>query len=149
MLIPSIDCNFLQDPQKMHQIRNVWALLYSQCKLNEGFKMYIAAGFCQNLKLFFVKNAWFITEKWKRAMPPNHTLKIVRSSAMYYQNLIVIHESSKKLLTIKSVKCFFNTYYKHISSFLPASRTHGHSLHQNWYPFHKFNYADNIHIIWL
>ena len=36
-------------------------------------------------------------------MPPNHTHKIVHSSAMYYQNLIVIHESSKKL-TIKSVK---------------------------------------------
>ena len=127
MLIPSIDCNFLQDPQKMHQIRNVWALLYSQCKLNVGFKMYIAAGFCQNL-IFFFKEC-MITEKWKRAMPPNHTLKIVHSSAMYYQNLIVIHESSKKLLTIKSVKIFFNTYYKHISLFLPASPTHGHSLH--------------------
>ena len=30
--------------------------------------------------------------------------KIVHSSAMYYQNLNVIHKSSKKLLTIKSVK---------------------------------------------
>ena len=30
-------------------------------------------------------------------MPQNHTHKIVHSSAMYYQNLIAIHESSKKL----------------------------------------------------
>ena len=37
----------------------------------------------------------------------NHTHKIVHSSAMYYQNLNVIHEPSKKLLTMKSVKCPF------------------------------------------
>ena len=43
--------HWLQNPQKMPQIRNVWALLScTQCKLNEGFKMYINAGFCQNLK---------------------------------------------------------------------------------------------------
>ena len=34
----------------------------------------------------------------------NHTHKIVHSSAMYYQNLNVIHEPSKKLLTMKSVR---------------------------------------------
>ena len=41
-------------------------------------------------------------------MPSNHTHRIVHSSAMYkyYQNLIIIHESSKKLFTIQSVKCF-------------------------------------------
>ena len=36
-------------------------------------------------------------------MPPNHTHKIVHSSAIYYQNLIVIHESSKKF--INNQKC--------------------------------------------
>ena len=38
-------------------------------------------------------------------MPSNRTHKIVHSSAMYYQYLTVIHKSSKKLLTIQSVKC--------------------------------------------
>ena len=47
--------------------------------------------------------------KMKESYALNNTHKIVHSSAMYYQNLIVIHESSKKLLTIKSVKCFWNT----------------------------------------
>ena len=37
-------------------------------------------------------------------MLSNHTYAIVHSSAMYYQNLNVIHKSSKKLLTIKCVK---------------------------------------------
>ena len=32
-------------------------LSYTQCKLSEGFEMYIAAGFCQNLKQFLEKNA--------------------------------------------------------------------------------------------
>ena len=37
--------------------------------------------------------------------------KIVHSSAMYmyYQNLIIIHESSKKLLKMKNSKSFFLT----------------------------------------
>ena len=39
-------------------------------------------------------------------MPHNQTHKIVPSSAVYYQNLIIIHECSKNLLTIKSVKSF-------------------------------------------
>ena len=39
----------------------------------------------------------------------NHTHTIVHSSAMYYQNLNVIHKSSKKLLKIKSVMFLFNT----------------------------------------
>ena len=49
-------------------------------------------------------NFWkecIITEKWKTAMPPNRTHKILHSSAMYYQNLNVIRESSKKLLKPK------------------------------------------------
>ena len=32
-----------------------------------------------------------------------HTLKNVHSSAMYYQNLNVIHEPSEKLLEMKSM----------------------------------------------
>ena len=32
--------------------------------------------------------------------------KIVHSSAMYYQNLIMIHECSKKLLKMKNSKFF-------------------------------------------
>ena len=42
-------------------------------------------------------------------MSSNHTHKIVHSSAMCYKNLIVIHESSKKLLTIKNEKKKINT----------------------------------------
>ena len=45
------------------------------------------------------------SEKWQRAMPPNHTHEIVHS-AMYHQNLIVIHESSKKF----DQKCIFFFY---------------------------------------
>ena len=37
-------------------------------------------------------------------MAPNHTHKIVHPSAMYYQNLNVIHKYGKKLLAIKSKK---------------------------------------------
>ena len=56
---------------------------------------------------FFFKEC-IITKKWMTTtcMPPDNPHKIVHSSAMYYQNLNVICESSKKLLTIKSVKCF-------------------------------------------
>ena len=44
----------------------------------------------------------------------NQTHKIVHSSAMYYQNLIIIHECSKKLLKMKySIFFFFNTKYNH------------------------------------
>ena len=39
----------------------------------------------------------------------NYTHKIVHSSAMHYQNLIIIHECSKKLLKMKDSKSFFNT----------------------------------------
>ena len=35
------------------------------------------------------------------------THKIVHSSAMYYQNFIIIHECSKKLLKMKNSKSFF------------------------------------------
>ena len=43
-------------------------------------------------------------------MTPNFAHEIVHSSAMYHQNLIIIHESSKKLLKMKnSRKKKFNT----------------------------------------
>ena len=35
-------------------------------------------------------------------MTPNFAHKIVHSSAMYYQNLIIIHECSKQLLKMKN-----------------------------------------------
>ena len=37
----------------------------------------------------------------------NQTHTIVHSSAMYYTNLIIIHECSKKLLKMKNSKSFF------------------------------------------
>ena len=39
----------------------------------------------------------------------NQTHEILHSSAMYYQNLIIIHECSKELLKMKNSKSFFNT----------------------------------------
>ena len=39
----------------------------------------------------------------------NQTHKIVHSSAMYYQNFIIIHERSKKLLKMKNSKLFLMT----------------------------------------
>ena len=43
-------------------------------------------------------------------MAPDFAHKIVHSSAMYYQTLIIIHECSKKLLKIKkNSKSFLNT----------------------------------------
>ena len=39
----------------------------------------------------------------------NYTHKIVYSSAMHYQTLIIIHECSKKLLKMKIAKVFFLT----------------------------------------
>ena len=55
-------------------------------------------------------NFWkqcIITEQWNTVMTPNFAHKIVHSSAMYYQNLIIIHESSKKLLKMKNSKSVF------------------------------------------
>ena len=40
-------------------------------------------------------------------MTPYFAHKIVHSSAMFYQNLIIIHESSKNLLKMKNSKSFF------------------------------------------
>ena len=37
----------------------------------------------------------------------NYTHKIVPSSAMHYQHLVIIHECGKKLLMIKNIKGFF------------------------------------------
>ena len=42
-------------------------------------------------------------------MTPTFAHKIVHSSAVYYQNLIIIHECSKKLLKMKNSKSFFLT----------------------------------------
>ena len=39
-------------------------------------------------------------------MLDNQTHQIVHSSAMYYQNLIIIHEWSKQLLKMKNSKSF-------------------------------------------
>ena len=50
-----------------------------------------------------------ITEKWKRAIQPIHTHTIVHSSAIYYQNLNVIHKSSKKVINDQKCKKKFNT----------------------------------------
>ena len=47
-----------------------------------------------------------ITEQWKRVMLHNQTHKIVHSSAMYYQNLIIIHECSKRLVKMKNSQSF-------------------------------------------
>ena len=63
---------------------------------------------CLNLKPIFWKQC-IITEQWNTVMTPNFAHKIVHSSAMYYQNLIMIHECSKKLLKMKNSKCFFLT----------------------------------------
>ena len=88
MLIPSIDC-------KLHKRcpRFEWIPFcpgYTQCKPYEGFKMYIAGEMKECM----------ITEQWKRVMLHNlnQTYKIVHSSAMYYQNLIINHECSKNYL---------------------------------------------------
>ena len=50
-------------------------------------------------------------KKWKTPVLclQNYTHKIVHSSAMHYQNLIIIHECSKKLLKMKNSKSFFLT----------------------------------------
>ena len=47
-------------------------------------------------------------------MTPNFAHKIVHSSAMYYQNLIMIHECSKKLLKMKNSRSFFLTPSVHV-----------------------------------
>ena len=78
-----------------------------QCKPYEGFKMYIAGEMWQNLKQFFEKNG-MITEQWKRVMLHNQTHQIVHSD-MYYQNLIIIHECSKKLLKMNNSPKKINT----------------------------------------
>ena len=106
MLIPSIDC-------KLHKRcpRFEWIPFcpgHAQCKPYEGFKMYIAGEMWQNLKQFFFKEC-MITEQWKRVMLHNQTHKLVHSSAMSCQNLIIIHECSKKLLNMKNSKKFFLT----------------------------------------
>ena len=65
---------------------------------------------CLNLKPIFENDALYQnneTQLWHQI----HTHKIVHSSAMYYHNLNVIRKGSKKLLTIKTSKSIFNTYY--------------------------------------
>ena len=77
----------------IHAVQTQWRFL----------KMYIAAGTCQNLKLFFrglKSNECIITENIKRAICHQMKQKIVHPCAMDYQNLNVIHKSSKKILTV-------------------------------------------------
>ena len=63
---------------------------------------------CLNLKQIFENNA-LLQNNDRQLWHQIYTHKIVHSSAMYYHNLNVIRKCSKKLLTIKSVKVFFNT----------------------------------------
>ena len=48
-----------------------------------------------------------------RVMLHNQTHQIVHSSAVYYQNLIIIHECSKKLLKMKNF-IFFTPSIRHL-----------------------------------
>ena len=61
LIIDANSPHWLQAPQKLSQIwmNSLLAFCpgYMQCK-PYGFKMYIAAEICQNLKQFFEKNAW-------------------------------------------------------------------------------------------
>ena len=59
--------------------------------------------FIAHTHLHLVQSLWlsFLTHKVSRHLClQNYTHKIVHSSAMHYQNLIIIHECSKKLLEI-------------------------------------------------
>ena len=49
----------------------------------------------------------------------NQTHKLVHSSAMYYQNLIIIHECSKKLLKMKNSNNFFFLHLVHVQAIKP------------------------------
>ena len=61
--------------------------------------MYIAGenNVAKSEDFFFCGKECMITKQQKRVMLHNQTHKIVHSSAIYYQNLIIIHECSKKL----------------------------------------------------
>ena len=104
MLILPLTASSTKDVPDLNEYPFV--LEHTQCKPYEGFKMYIAGEMWQNLKQFFSKEC-IITEQWKRGMLHNQTHQIVHSSAMYYQNLIIIHEWSKKLLKMKNSKSVF------------------------------------------
>ena len=63
---------------------------------------------CLNLKQIFENNA--LQQNNETVMTPNFAHNIVHSSAIYYQNLIIIHESSKKVIKDEKIaKVFFNT----------------------------------------
>ena len=104
MLIPSIDCKFHKRCPRFewipllswaHAVQTLW-----------GFKNVHSWWNVAKSETIFWKEC-MITEQWKRVMLHNQTHKIVHSSAMYYQNLIIIHECSKKLLKMKNSKSSF------------------------------------------
>ena len=103
----------------MSQIRNAMCLC-SSCSANSIGILFVHSW--KNVPKSET-NFWkqcIITEQWNTVMTPNFAHKIVHSSAMYYQNLIMIHECSKKLLKMKNSKSFFFTpsiymYFEHIN----------------------------------
>ena len=90
----------------MSQIRNAMCLC-SSCSANSIGILFVHSW--KNVPKSET-NFWkqcIITEQWNTVMTPNFAHKIVHSSAMYCQNLIMIHECSKKLLKMKNSKKFF------------------------------------------
>ena len=67
----------------------------------EVYNLMVMIGNGNDYQTIFWKEC-MITVQWKRVMLHNQIHKIVHSSAMYYQNLIIIHECSKKLLKMKN-----------------------------------------------
>ena len=87
----------------MSQIRNAMCLC-SSCSANSIGILFVHSW--KNVPKSET-NFWkqcIITEQWNTVMTQNFAHKIVHSSAMYYKNLIIIHECSKKLLRWKIAK---------------------------------------------
>ena len=99
--------HWLQAPQKMSQIwMNTLLSWIHAVQTLWGFEIVHSWWNVAKSETIFWKEC-MITEQWKRVMLHNQTHKIVHSSAMYYQTLIIIHECSKKLLKMKySKSCF-------------------------------------------
>ena len=88
-----------------------------------------------------------ITEQWKRVMLQNQTHQIVQSSAMYYQNLIIIHECSKKVLKMKNskLKCFLTPSTNH-----NAGAMYNSQLLNTFFCLHFISCKqDNFHVLLL
>ena len=95
-----------QAQQKMSQIRNASLCVHLVVQTLIGILFVHSWKNVPKSETNFWKQC-IITEQWNTVMTPNFAHKIVHSSAMYYQNLIIIHESSKKLLKMKNSKSFF------------------------------------------